>query len=162
MRVYFSKYHGAGNDFIILDNMSGDYDLLSIPQIEFLCNRHFGIGADGLIKISKKKDFDFEIEYFNSDGSQSFCGNGARCSVAYAKSRGIINNDKAFFYAIDGPHNAFIKSNSVCIEMSSVDKYETKGDDVIINTGSPHYIHIIDDFSNLAVGYEKLSKQIIS
>ena len=150
MRIHFSKYHGSGNDFIILNNMLGDYDLLSISQIQFLCNRHIGIGADGLIKISKKKGFDFEIEYFNSDGSQSFCGNGARCSVAYAESIGIVNN-KAFFYAIDGPHKAFVKSDSVCLEMSSVEKYETNGDDFIINTGSPHYIHILDDIRNCDV-----------
>ena len=80
MELIFSKYQGTGNDFIMLDNMNGQFNGLSISQIQFLCDRKRGIGADGLIKLSKEKGVDFLVEYYNSDGSQSFCGNGARCS----------------------------------------------------------------------------------
>ncbi len=105
MKITFKKYQGTGNDFIMIDNLNGLYDDLSIKQIAFACDRKMGVGGDGLIKISSKDGFDFEIEYYNSDGSQSFCGNGARCSVAFAKELGVITNDTRFL-AIDGEHKA--------------------------------------------------------
>ncbi|MFM6964104.1 MAG: hypothetical protein ACKOWM_00865 [Sphingomonadales bacterium] len=84
MTLHFSKYQGTGNDFIMLDNTNGQHDNLSIAQVQKLCQRKFGIGADGLILLQKHPEFDFEMIYFNADGTQSFCGNGARCAVAYA------------------------------------------------------------------------------
>ena len=83
MHIDFYKYQGTGNDFILMDNFSGKYDALTVFQISQLCDRRFGIGADGLIKINKDEESDFEVEYFNADGSKSFCGNGARCSVRF-------------------------------------------------------------------------------
>ena len=80
-KIHFSKYQGAGNDFIMLDNFSGVYDFLTVAEISKLCDRRFGIGADGLILISNCAESDFFVDYFNADGSKSFCGNGARCSV---------------------------------------------------------------------------------
>ncbi|MGB0915626.1 MAG: diaminopimelate epimerase [Crocinitomicaceae bacterium] len=144
MKITFSKYQGTGNDFVMLDNMTGEYDTLSIKQIQFLCNRKLGVGADGLIKLSKKEGFDFEVEYFNADGSQSFCGNGARCSVAFAKAIGIIG-DKTEFYAIDGGHKAFVIDNEVKLEMLDVDSFELNEKDYIIDTGSPHYVRLVND-----------------
>jgi diaminopimelate epimerase len=123
--------------------MSGLYDSLSIKQIKFLCNRKLGLGADGLIKLSSKDGFDFEVEYFNADGSQSFCGNGARCSVSFAQSIGIIESETTF-YAIDGSHKAFIKDKNIHLEMLSVNDYETFENDYLLDTGSPHYIHLLE------------------
>lgn len=144
MKIIFSKYQGTGNDFVMVDNMSGLYDSLSIDQIQFLCDRKLGVGADGLIKLSSKQGFDFEVEYFNADGSQSFCGNGARCSVAFAKAIGIIESETTF-YAIDGSHKAFVEGKSVRLEMLPVSGYEMIGKDYVLDTGSPHYIHFVND-----------------
>jgi diaminopimelate epimerase len=107
MHISFSKYQGTGNDFIMLDNLSGAYDALTLDQIRYLCDRKLGIGADGLIKISSDDQLDFNVEYFNSDGSQSFCGNGARCSVAFAKTLGCLE-EHTKFNAIDGAHEAMV------------------------------------------------------
>jgi len=140
MKVEFVKYQGTGNDFILLDNHNGAYDDLSMREIEFLCNRKIGIGADGLIKLSKNEEFDFEVEYFNADGTQSFCGNGARCSVAFAKALGWIDKDTRFL-AIDGVHSASISEDIVRLEMLNVPIFEKKGNDFFLDTGSPHFVH---------------------
>ena len=140
MEVKFSKYQGTGNDFIMLNNMDGRFESLSLDQIIYLCDRKIGIGADGLIKISNKEGLDFEMEYFNADGSQSFCGNGARCSVAFAKELGLLNFETRFL-AIDGAHTAIVKGDIVELEMLPVQQIDRDGIDYVIDTGSPHYIH---------------------
>ncbi|MFT6245291.1 MAG: diaminopimelate epimerase, partial [Crocinitomicaceae bacterium] len=143
MELNFSKYQGTGNDFIMIDNINGDSDALTISQIQFLCDRKMGVGADGLIKISSHSDFDFEVKYYNADGTQSFCGNGARCSVSFAKSLGLLD-DKTSFMAIDGPHVASInKEGIVRLEMLSVDGITSDRNDYIVDTGSPHFVRIV-------------------
>ena len=131
MKLNFTKYQGTGNDFIMMDNINGEYDGLTISQIQFLCNRKMGVGADGLIKISSYSEFDFEVEYFNADGTQSFCGNGARCAVAFAKELGVIENQTKFL-AIDGEHNASYSDGLVRLEMLPVDRVEEIGDDNVL------------------------------
>ncbi|MEY3438292.1 MAG: hypothetical protein RL265_877, partial [Bacteroidota bacterium] len=96
MKIEFHKYQGTGNDFILLDNLEGHYSSLTLSQIQFLCDRKFGVGADGLIKINANDKSDFEVEYFNSDGSKSFCGNGARCAVAFAETLGFSISETQF------------------------------------------------------------------
>lgn len=89
MLVNFHKYQGNGNDFIIIDGDSPAADLSS-GQIRVLCDRRFGIGADGLIVIRLHDDADFEMVYYNADGHEaSMCGNGGRCAAAYAFSKGL-------------------------------------------------------------------------
>lgn len=140
MKIEFVKYQGTGNDFVMLDNMDGRYDDLSLDQIRYLCDRKLGIGADGLIKISCDEKLDFNVEYYNSDGSQSFCGNGARCSVAFAKELGIVQTDTVF-NAIDGIHNASIGVDGrVKLEMLPVTEVDTVDGDFVMDTGSPHYV----------------------
>lgn len=150
MRVLFSKYQGTGNDFVMLDNLSGQYDDLTIDQIQFLCNRKLGVGADGLIKISRSSNSDFEADYFNADGSKSFCGNGARCSVAYAKKLGIIEEDTVFS-AIDGNHSASIKAGLVRLEMMDVNDVSRDGDAYVLDTGSPHYVQFVEDSASIDI-----------
>ncbi|GAB5418575.1 MAG: diaminopimelate epimerase [Crocinitomicaceae bacterium] len=124
MEISFSKYQGTGNDFVMLDNLSGQYDTLTLDQIRYLCDRKLGVGADGLIKISKDAKLDFNVEYFNSDGSQSFCGNGARCSVAFAKTLGCLE-EHTRFNAIDGAHEARLTVDGrVHLEMLDVAGFE--------------------------------------
>lgn len=141
MKLTFSKYQGTGNDFVILDNRDGRYSSLTKEQVAFICNRHFGIGADGLMMLQLKDGYDFEMIYYNADGAEgSMCGNGGRCLVAFAKALGLITN-KAQFIATDGPHEATIdETNVVELKMKDVSTIEKHEDHVILNTGSPHYI----------------------
>ena len=147
----FYKYQGTGNDFVMLDNRSGKWDNLSIESIQKLCDRRFGIGADGLIKINNAEDVDFEVDYYNSDGSKSFCGNGARCSVAFANFLSIFKNNKTVFTAIDGLHEAEIDGDIVKLKMGDVDSINNDGDDSVLDTGSPHYVKYVRDISNFNV-----------
>lgn len=146
----FYKYQGTGNDFVMIDNRLGEWDELSIENIEKLCDRRFGIGADGLIKINSAKGVDFEVDYYNSDGSKSFCGNGARCSVAFAHFLDIIE-DKTTFTAIDGIHEAEIKNGIVKLKMGDVSNINTVGNDFVLNTGSPHYVKYVEMLNNYNV-----------
>jgi diaminopimelate epimerase len=140
MRITFSKYQGTGNDFIMLDNMSGQYDDLTTDEVQYLCNRKTGIGADGLIKLSTDSKHQFFVDYFNADGSKSFCGNGARCSVAFARHIGLIQQE-AVFRAIDGVHHASIEIDGrVHLEMLPVSNIQSEGNIFVLNTGSPHYV----------------------
>lgn len=150
MEIPFVKYQGTGNDFIMIDNRSGQWNQLSVNAIRTMCDRKFGIGADGLIKINSHKELDFEVDYYNSDGSRSFCGNGARCAVAFAKSRGI-NTSHAHFLAIDGQHEASQVGNIVSLRMGNVHQVKSLHPDFEIFTGSPHYIRFVDEIADYPV-----------
>ncbi|NVK66669.1 MAG: diaminopimelate epimerase [Flavobacteriales bacterium] len=143
MKIDFVKYQGTGNDFVMLDNMSGEYDSLTTQQVQFLCDRKLGIGADGLIKLSVDDSADFYVDYFNADGSKSFCGNGARCSIHFANAIGLIDS-KTRFNAIDGIHHGEIEDGLVRLEMLDVDKITHIEDDFFVDTGSPHYVRRTD------------------
>lgn len=147
MQLKFSKYQGTGNDFILLDNLSGKFDSISIAQIQYLCDRRFGIGADGLIKINHSEKNSFHMDYFNSDGSQSFCGNGARCAVAFAETLGI-DVSEVTFDAIDGPHWASKSQNGIRIQMGDLINIESIGNDFELDTGSPHYVKLSEDITS--------------
>lgn len=154
MDLAFVKYQGTGNDFIMIDNRSGKWNHLSISDIQKLCDRRFGIGGDGLIKINSLEGYDFEVDYYNSDGSKSFCGNGARCSVAFAHELGILKNSVRFM-AIDGEHEAVKSDDLVFLKMNDVSFIDTTQKDFILNTGSPHFIHFtenVSDFDIVAYG----------
>ena len=151
-RIIFQKYQGTGNDFVMLDNINGEYDRLSIGEIQKLCDRKFGIGADGVIKINTSSISDFEVDYYNADGTRSFCGNGARCSVIFAKSIGIIKDTKTQFSAIDGLHSAEIRGEKVYLKMNDVDEVQDFGNDIYeIFTGSPHYLRYFKDLSEINI-----------
>jgi len=146
MKLFFHKYQGTGNDFIMIDNSDSKYSSLTVNQIRYLCDRRFGIGADGLIKINNADGFDFEMDYYNADGTKSFCGNGARCSVMFAKEIDLVKGKKASFMAIDGLHEAEISDGKVFLKMKDVEEIRSIGDDIFeTNTGSPHYIKYVED-----------------
>jgi len=151
MQVSFDKYQGTGNDFILIDNRKNEIQL-SQEQIAFLCNRHFGIGADGLMLLELEPGVDFKMVYFNSDGNESsMCGNGGRCITAYAKSLGLIN-DKAKFIAIDGVHEATISGvNNVSLKMNDVKSIEAGDNFFYLNTGSPHYVKFVEGVKSFDV-----------
>ena len=143
MKVY--KYQGCGNDFVVVDNRDGKFAANS-KQVTFLCHRRFGVGADGLMLLEEDSECDFKMRYFNCDGAEStMCGNGGRCIALFAHHMGIGSMVKNF-KGIDGIHSAQlynIRNNSamVCLEMSNVAEIEKMGDDLFLNTGSPHYVH---------------------
>lgn len=151
MKLIFHKYQGTGNDFIIIDNRNGDVSL-SKQQVKFLCDRRFGIGADGLMLLNMKVGYDFEMIYFNSDGREgSMCGNGGRCLIKFASDAGI-KREKYKFLAVDGVHDAeFDKNGWINLKMQDVDKIEHNRGDAILNTGSPHYIKPVQDIKGLNV-----------
>jgi diaminopimelate epimerase len=151
MLLHFFKYQGTGNDFVILDNRENIYQLTK-KQIKYLCDRRFGIGADGLMLLNTHSAYDFEMKYYNSDGGEStMCGNGGRCLVKFAADRGIFRNEYRFL-AIDGEHRAYIESDGkVALKMNDVKKVTMDHGKFIVNTGSPHYIDIVDDLMHMNV-----------
>jgi diaminopimelate epimerase len=138
----FYKYQGAGNDFIIFDCINEEDPRLTTPQIELLCDRRFGIGADGLMYILPHDEHDFRMQYFNSDGNEStMCGNGGRC-IAHLAHHLHISSPLVKFVAVDGYHEAAVSGDSVALGMIDVRSVDINEDgDYILNTGSPHYIH---------------------
>ena len=114
MNVPFYKYQGTGNDFVMIDNRNQSFPKDTLSLVHTLCDRHFGIGADGVILIENDANSDFRMIYFNADGSETFCGNGGRCAVAFAKYLKIINS-KTNFIAFDGPHYAEIENNIISL-----------------------------------------------
>jgi diaminopimelate epimerase len=143
----FVKYQGTGNDFIMVDGREGAFrgHAHVVPE---LCHRKFGIGSDGLIVIEESKEASFYMNFFNPDGSQSFCGNGARCAMKYAAELGIIGNT-AVFAAIDGLHEGRIAGNEVHILMKKVQSVQRVGEDYVIHTGSPHLIRYTDQVESV-------------
>ncbi len=151
-QLNFYKYQGAGNDFILVDNRSGECGL-SIDQVVKLCDRKFGIGSDGLMLIEKPSDSktDFHLEFFNPDGSKSFCGNGSRCAVAFASKLGVCDKETSFT-AIDGVHAAsIVKENWVSLHMRDVPGITTFRDGFFLNTGSPHVVLEVNDLPSFHV-----------
>ncbi len=158
MKINFFKYQGTGNDFIILDNREKLFDSLSTVQINILCDRRFGIGADGLMLLNTKEGYDFEMKYYNSDGNiGSMCGNGSRCLVKFAHQQKIIKY-ACEFLAFDGQHLARINdNNTVSVKMQDVDGMQKRKGTFILNTGSPHFVTFnrnIDSLDMLKEGRE--------
>lgn len=150
MRFHFYKYQATGNDFVVIDNRKGEYAFTK-AQIEKICDRKFGVGADGLMLIEKDLSLDFNLVYYNSDGSQSLCGNGSRAAVRMASALGIVNG-KAKFNAYDGAHAAeLLPSGIVRLKMNDVKKSTPLGDDFFIDTGSPHYIKFVSNIQHYPV-----------
>ncbi|WP_228852001.1 diaminopimelate epimerase [Aegicerativicinus sediminis] len=140
MATTFYKYQGTGNDFVIIDNRSLHFDKNDTNRIKSICDRRFGVGADGLILLENHPDYDFKMVYYNSDGNEStMCGNGGRCLVAFAKFLGIIESETVF-EAVDGPHRARINKGIVELQMLDVEEIDNSSDHSFLNTGSPHVV----------------------
>jgi diaminopimelate epimerase len=153
MNIEFYKYHGTGNDFILIDNRTSGFN----PEgtvVAGLCDRHFGIGADGLILLERHVSADFLMRYFNSDGGEAtFCGNGSRCVVSFAQRLGIISQQTTFM-AADGMHHATIISTGddedfVKIDMNDVDDIIENDEGYHVDTGSPHLVIFKKDIATI-------------
>ncbi len=154
MELSFFKYQGTGNDFVMIDNRKAVFPKDSQRQVASLCDRKFGIGADGLILLEQDDDFDFKMVYFNSDGKEgSMCGNGGRCLVAFAKELQLIDT-VATFSAIDGVHLATIENDIISLKMQDVPEIAKKNNHSFLNTGSPHHVQFVTDLENFNVAKE--------
>jgi diaminopimelate epimerase len=152
MKIPFAKYQGTGNDFVILDNRDHTYDNLTRKQVEFLCDRRFGVGADGLMLLNSNPDYDFEMKYYNADGRESsMCGNGGRCLTKFAHDVGLVLSDYKFI-AIDGEHVATINlDGTVALKMNDVENVQHSRGNFVLNTGSPHFVTLTTDVMHLDV-----------
>jgi diaminopimelate epimerase len=151
MNISFYKYQGTGNDFVIIDNRGGNI-FLSTEQINKLCDRKFGVGADGLMLLNSKDGYDFEMKYYNADGNESsMCGNGGRCLTQFAFDMGI-KREKYKFIAVDGAHEAeFDEDGWVDLKMKDVPEIEKFHGDSVLNTGSPHFVKSVTDVMRMDV-----------
>lgn len=154
MAQTFFKYQGTGNDFIMIDDRQEEFDRSNTKLIEFLCDRRFGVGADGLILLAPHSKYDFKMVYFNSDGNESsMCGNGGRCIASFAKFLGIIDNETTF-EAIDGTHKAVIENGLVSLLMQDVNTIEKHEHHILLDTGSPHHVQLENALKDLDVQSE--------
>ncbi|MEO2062230.1 MAG: diaminopimelate epimerase [Christiangramia sp.] len=156
MKLTFYKYQGTGNDFVMIDNRDLKLSKNNTKLIEKLCDRRFGIGADGLICLEHPENAgeDFKMVYFNSDGNESsMCGNGGRCLVAFAKFMGVIQNS-ASFSAIDGHHEAHIQDGIVSLKMQNVAGITANDEFVFLDTGSPHHVLFAENIGGMDVKKE--------
>lgn len=150
MKIHFYKYQATGNDFVLIDNRSGELSL-SVDQVQKICDRKFGVGADGLMLIEKDPTLDFNLVYYNQDGSQSLCGNGSRAAMSFASYLKIVNGQAAF-NAYDGRHDATLgKDGIVRLKMNDTKGIVRKGEDLWIDTGSPHLMRFVKDLKSFAV-----------
>jgi len=153
MIIPFTKYQGTGNDFVIIDQRNHQYikhqDISTISQI---CDRKFGVGADGLILLENHPEHDYEMIYFNADGrTSSMCGNGGRCITAFAGQVGAAKGQNTFM-AIDGLHiSKLLEDGSVSLKMNDVLEVRSGEDFYILDTGSPHYIIFVEDIDDIDI-----------
>lgn len=158
MDLNFYKYHGAGNDFVLIDNRYNQYSFLkNSPEIiKNICDRHFGIGADGLMLLNSNEKSAFSMQYFNSDGNEgTMCGNGGRCIAWFANQLKIVGKEFQFD-AIDGMHEAIIiKKNKdlaiIKLKMQDVVEVEEYENHFVMDTGSPHYVKFVSNLDELDV-----------
>ena len=155
MLVKFVKYEGAGNDFILIDDREGAFRP-DAGHIAALCDRHFGIGADGLMTLRRSAGLDCSMRYYNADGSAGeMCGNGARCFALFAEHLGIGGETK-YFDATDGVHTAHIRraqGPAGEIELGMINVSEIRSGDGwwFLNTGVPHYVEMVHDVDGIDV-----------
>ena len=152
MQLEFYKYQGTGNDFVMIDNRSNTFPKENTKLVARLCDRRFGIGADGLILLDNDTDSDFRMVYYNSDGNlSSMCGNGGRCLVAFAKQLNVIQNQTTFI-ATDGLHHATVADDGiVSLQMIDVAEIKNTPDYSFLNTGSPHHVQLVADLEHYNV-----------
>jgi len=154
MQISFSKYQGAGNDFILIKDTENIFPEKDHKLIQKLCDRRFGIGADGLMLLRSSDKNDFIMLFYNADGFEgTMCGNGGRCLVKFALDSGYINKTEDIrFDAVDGEHEALIlPDGSVSLKMRNVKGIVKKGNGWGLDTGSIHHVEYVDKLVDMDV-----------
>ncbi len=153
MSFEFHKYQGTGNDFIIIYDSLSRFPFDNHDIVKRLCDRHFGIGADGLMLVRKHKEHGYEMKYANSDGKEStMCGNGGRCFAAFLIAKDVKHKSgDVKFLAIDGLHEAHVKQSGwVSLKMNDVKSLEIIDEtEYVLNTGSPHVVKIVSNVDEI-------------
>ncbi|HZK08011.1 MAG TPA: diaminopimelate epimerase [Bacteroidales bacterium] len=158
MNIDFEKYEGTGNDFILIDNRRNQFKA-DVEIIKSMCDRHFGVGADGLLLLGNSRDYDFDMRYFNSDGKEAtMCGNGGRCIAWFAIRRGI-SEKQLTFSAVDGIHHAQLvqeqqQQATIRLKMNDVEDFVKIENEYRIDTGSPHLVVPVDNVASIDVQQE--------
>ena len=148
--LLFFKYQGTGNDFTIVDNRESVFDVSNTSLITRLCDRKFGVGSDGLILLHNHAEYDFEMIYFNADATRATCGNGARCAVHLAHHLGIISNQSRF--TMEGEeYVAFVENDRIRIGMVDVSEIEAFSEGHLLNTGTRHFVRIVEGLAEYDV-----------
>ena len=162
MKIDFTKMHGAGNDFVVIENLDRSLDL-TLEAIRYLCDRRFGIGADGLLLLepADREDVDATMVYFNADGSRAeMCGNGARCFTAFALGHGLGGKNRIRFTTDAGTVRAEAADGLYRIELTpptslSLERtIELREGPVTlhsVNTGVPHAVRFVADVGNIDI-----------
>lgn len=140
MSIEFFKYQGTGNDFILINGFQPGFNQGNPLLIQKMCDRKFGIGADGLMVVEKSDKADFTLWFYNPDGSQSFCGNGSRCAIRFVLDQKLFDKTELTFEAFDGLHNARVEGSDISISMRNVNEIKRDKNGVFINTGAPHLV----------------------
>lgn len=154
MENTFYKYQGTGNDFVMIDNRKGQFPKEDTELVAKICDRRFGVGADGLILLENDAETDFRMVYFNADGKEgSMCGNGGRCIVAFANFLDVIEEETVFI-AVDGLHKATIVGDVVSLKMLDVSEIKEKSNALFMDTGSPHHIQLVNGLKSFNVAKE--------
>lgn len=154
MKFTFYKYQGTGNDFIILDNRGLTFPKENAKLISQMCDRRFGVGADGLILLELHDQYDFAMVYFNADGYLgSMCGNGGRCIVHFANFLNVIGS-KTIFEAADGVHRASIEGDKISLSMNDVSEIISSEEYTFLDTGSPHHVEMVENIATYPVKKE--------
>jgi diaminopimelate epimerase len=155
MNIDFEKYEGAGNDFVIVDNRRNHFKT-DVATIKSLCDRHFGVGADGVLLLGNSRDYDFDMRYFNADGREAtMCGNGGRCIAWFAIRRGI-SEKQLTFSAVDGIHHAQLvqeqqQQATIRLKMNDVEDFVQVDGNYRLDTGSPHLVVSVDNIAEVDV-----------
>ncbi len=149
MQIHFEKYQAAGNDFIVVDNRKNVFPK-NTSTIEKICDRKFGIGSDGLILIENSNDSEFNMVFYNPDGSQSLCGNGCRAAIRFAQSLNLTKTTISF-NAFDGDHKGEILSDTINLQMANVKNGSKIEGGIFIDTGSPHFVLFVDNVKQVDV-----------
>ncbi len=154
----FVKYQGTGNDFVCIDNRKKQFPIDNHNEIARICDRNFGVGADGFICIESDSDAQFYMRYFNADGNEgSLCGNGSRCAIHFANTLGLTR-EKVLFKAADGVHHAQFITDEIALKLHDISQWEERGEDLFLNTGSPHHVVFVTDVD--AIDVAKIGAQI--
>ncbi len=151
MEIPFVKYQGTGNDFILIDNRQESFPKDDLSLISRMCHRKWGIGADGLMLIEQNGLEDFEMIFFNPDGTKSLCGNGSRCAVAFAQTLGLLVSETQFL-TTDGQHHARVENQQIHFQIHDVrDIRQYTENDFFIFNGSPHHVRFVTDLTKVDI-----------